>query len=479
MEGGRAQPAARGGHGRLLRARAPGSGVANAGRGRPGRGGPSGGGPGARSAPRGERPPPAARARCCAPLLLPPSFPLPPSVPTLAAVPSPAARVRVPHRPGRRLRARETPNRWPEPRAAAGEGGEPREARAAGPACEPSGPPAPPARVPSRAPRQRPRRASPQPPARPLGRSLRGVRGAGRPRRRRRHESDRVLREDPGGRAVRRRPHESFQPHPASCDPLPEGHRQGEGPGARGAREGGGEGRRGERDGAGINMALPGKGRREAREAGKGKVPRPRRPRGAPRPGLPAAKLAARPGPRAKPGRARRTPRLRADAPGCRRRRVRGRSGGRSPSSCPSRTARAARQRWARAPLPGRRCRVRNPVPGLSPRPGPAGRAARGNFFWWEESLIIPHTPQTGSVSAASTPWVRAGKDCGDQRFLLGTEGGPASGSWVGVIRSRSGGGGDGDARSSSSRAWPSTGSWRFRGSCAGLLSKHKPEIRH
>lgn len=50
----------------------------------------------------------------------------------------------------------------------------------------------------------------------------------------RRHESDRVLREDPGGRAVRRRPHESFQPHPAGGDPLPEGRGQGEWPGARG-----------------------------------------------------------------------------------------------------------------------------------------------------------------------------------------------------------------------------------------------------
>lgn len=51
--------------------------------------------------------------------------------------------------------------------------------------------------------------------------------GPPEPRDRRRHESDRVLRADPGGRAVRRRPHESFQPHPAGGDPLPKGHRQG------------------------------------------------------------------------------------------------------------------------------------------------------------------------------------------------------------------------------------------------------------
>lgn len=37
-------------------------------------------------------------------------------------------------------------------------------------------------------------------------------------------------------------------------------------------------------------------------------------------------------------------------------------------------------------------------------------------------------------MSAASTPWVRAGKDCGDEHFLLGTVGGPAVGCWVGVI---------------------------------------------
>ena len=46
-------------------------------------------------------------------------------------------------------------------------------------------------------------------------------------------ESHRVLREDAGGRALRGRQHESFQPHPASGDPVQEGDRQGEGRGER------------------------------------------------------------------------------------------------------------------------------------------------------------------------------------------------------------------------------------------------------
>lgn len=49
-------------------------------------------------------------------------------------------------------------------------------------------------------------------------------------------------------------------------------------------------------------MALPGKRRREAREAGKGKVRRPRGPRVVPSPGLLAAKFSAWPGRERSPG---------------------------------------------------------------------------------------------------------------------------------------------------------------------------------
>lgn len=306
----------------------PGSGVRGAGRGRPGGGGPSGGGPGGALRPaRGA----AASRRTCAVLCaaapprpplslsLPPSLPLslPPSLPPLAAVPSPAVRARAPQRRGRRLRARETPNRWPEPqaprrerrgearRAPGGEGGRAGHASGAAPgrrlsarlAARPVGGPAAPA-------------SSLRP--WPRGGRLRGARGAGWPRRRRRHESDRVLRADPGGRAVRGRPHESFQPHPASGDSLPEGHRQGEGPGARGARGAGGrrrgrtEGERGKAPGSIWRFLERGGGRRGRR--GKGKCGGRGGLRAPPGPGLLAAKFSARPGPRAQPRRPRRAP---------------------------------------------------------------------------------------------------------------------------------------------------------------------------
>jgi hypothetical protein len=103
----------------------------------------------------------------------------------------------------------------------------------------------------------------------------------------RRHESDRVLREDPGGRAVRRWPHESFQPHPAGGDPLPEGRGQGEWPGARGGERTGE--RRGDQYGASWRR------RRETGRRGKGKC-RSRRPRRRPRPGPAAVKFSARSG---------------------------------------------------------------------------------------------------------------------------------------------------------------------------------------
>lgn len=112
-------------------------------------------GPGARSASRREPPPPAARARCCVPrLLLSLSQALPPSLPRRrplprrrSASPSPA-----PPSPGRRCRARETPNRWPEPRAPRGEARRTPEVREPGRACEPSDSLASPARAPQPAP---------------------------------------------------------------------------------------------------------------------------------------------------------------------------------------------------------------------------------------------------------------------------------------------------------------------------------------
>lgn len=274
-----------------------------------------------RSAPRGERaaPPPAACARCCVPGPAPPPLlPSPPSPPP--AAPSERERHTAPgrHRQARRDAeqvaggcGRCSGERRGELRARRRRPGRAGHASRAAPRRRRL-----PAPLASRAPVQRPRRAQrPAAPAR--GRSGRGQRGAraGPRRRRRRHESDRVLREDPGGRAVRRRPHESFQPHPASGDPLPEGHRQGEGPGAHGARGvGAGEGgrrrgrrkrRRGKAPGSIWRFLERGGGRRrgggerESAAAGPGLA-------GAPRPGLRAAKFSARAGPvgraRAQPG---------------------------------------------------------------------------------------------------------------------------------------------------------------------------------
>lgn len=42
-----------------------------------------------------------------------------------------------------------------------------------------------------------------------------------------------------------------------------------------------------------------------------------------------------------------------------------------------------------------------SPRPLPAPRPG--GQSWERELFWWEESLIIPHSPGSGSVSAAST----------------------------------------------------------------------------
>lgn len=63
---------------------------------------------------------------------------------------------------------------------------------------------------------------------------------------------------------MRRWPHESFQPHPAGGDPLPEGRGQGEWPGARGGERTGGK-RRGDQYGASWRR------RRETGRRGKGK----------------------------------------------------------------------------------------------------------------------------------------------------------------------------------------------------------------
>lgn len=66
---------------------------------------------------------------------------------------------------------------------------------------------------------------------------------------------------------MRRWPHESFQPHPAGGDPLPEGRGQGEWPGARGGERTGE--RRGDQYGASWRR------RRETGRRGKGKCGSP------------------------------------------------------------------------------------------------------------------------------------------------------------------------------------------------------------
>lgn len=151
---------------------------------------------------------------------------------------------------------------------------------------------------------------------------------------------------------MRGRPHESFQPHPASGDPLPEGHRQGEGPGAQAGAGGPGGRRRG--GGAGGGKA-PGsiwrflEGEEEA-EAGKGRARRPARP-------APPALAAGR-----------KLPRARARGPGlCLY------LGSRPPAPRASRgRARAAPRRAepGRTPVPGRGLRPRLPAQARGRRPG-------------------------------------------------------------------------------------------------------------
>lgn len=239
-------------------------------------------------------------------------------------------------------------------------------------ACELSGPPAspPPALAPSR-PRVRVPRGSSAPsvpgPGPGPGCSGCARRGARARPRRRRHESDRVLRTDPGGRAVRGRPHESFQPHPAGGDPLPEGHRQGEGPGARAGR-GRRRGRR--RDQYGASW----KGEERRREAGKGKV-RPGRPRGRPPPRAAGAKVlsADRGAASGAPSRVPRPPPSPSPSPPPRELRPQERGASRAAAhrlalgASPESVEPAKPRAGAQGRGPG------NPALGLSRLPGPAG----------------------------------------------------------------------------------------------------------
>lgn len=213
-------------------------------------------------------PPPAACARCCAPgppLLLLPASRSPPRSPN---------RARAPHGPGpppsapRRQDAEQVARVCKRPgggQARTGEGGRAGHGNRTAPCRRLLAPLA------AGAPAQRPHRAL-RTVAGPSAAPATASEG-------RRHESDRVLREDPGGRAVWRWPHESFQPHPAGGDPLPEGRGQGKWPGARG----------GERTGKARGSIWRFLETEEGdREAGKGKVRQSGCLIGAPRPG-PAA----------------------------------------------------------------------------------------------------------------------------------------------------------------------------------------------
>lgn len=168
-------------------------------------------------------------------------------------------------------------------------------------------------------------------------------------------------------------------------------------------------------------MALPGKGRRETEgRRGKGKCGGRAGPRGRPPPQAAGGKVlragrvggvGAVPGESAGP---------RGSSPAERRPplpRGSGRGAGvghrRPLGACPRNRARTqpsgARAKPGRTPLP--RLQAVEIQPQAFPRSqAPRQRLGKRNFFWLEESLIIPRTAESGCICTPNTAFVRAGE---------------------------------------------------------------------
>lgn len=155
-------------------------------------------------------------------------------------------------------------------------------------------------------------------------------------------------------------------------------------------------------------MALPGKRRREAREAGKGKVRRPRGPRVVPSPGLLAAKFSAWPSRERSPG-DRAGPR--APGPDAGRLspevRPRGRRGDRRPSS-------GRRSGASPRPLPSRLLRLKS-SPRPLPTPRPRAKLGEATFLLGGEFHYSTHAGEWLRVCCFHSR-CPSGKDLGDER---------------------------------------------------------------
>lgn len=67
-----------------------------------------------------------------------------------------------------------------------------------------------------------------------------------------------------------------------------------------------------------------------------------------------------------------------------------------------------------------------NPASGLSPLPGPAAKAGERELFWLEESLIIPHTAESGCICAPALPSSGRGKEPKPRALSSGSPAGRA-----------------------------------------------------